>query len=894
MNIFGKDRFVSLAVKNAVVYILLILLSSSLIGFFLYRISSNIVISSSEQQLSHTVEILDVKINSYINNIRKDILFLSRSAFLKDYIKSMYQSGVPLMRNKLGEDYISFMSSRPDYAQLRIIGKENAGQEIIRVDQFEKGIHLVQRDQLQQKGFSSYFQETLTYPEDSVYFSVIDLNKEHGKISNPQMSTLRVACPIFIQDTTFGIIIINANLNAFLDELKKTVPKEFELYLMNHQGYYLTHPDPAKEFGFEHNLQPAGFVDLKIDIKNLQSDQLKIYSSATEKNLLAYKKINYPRKDYFLILGLQASRETLLVPFYRWQGSILLITLFIVLAVVFLALWWLRKQTLSLESITKSMTSFGQNLSTEKLPIHQNDEIGMLARSFSSMSQTIQQNIHTLAKARDEAEEANRQKEEFLQNMSHEIRNPLHTIIGMSRMLAENNPKSEQLPLIESLKFSSDNLLALVNDVLDYSKLKEGQITLQSEPIQLDQLLQQIHKAYLFEARTKKIELELILDKTIEGKVFKTDGLRLSQIINNLLSNALKFTHAGGKITLKVKGSQVQDGQFKLFFEVSDTGIGIRADQISLIHQRFQKMDSGQGISNIHGVGLGLPIVVQMLDLFGSKLEIKSELSKGSDFSFAMELKVLDQKSNVSKSSLPVSIDDRYRNILVIDDDPQIQLLYKHIFDKPGIKYVQLHHPDDLRELSPGLLFELILTDYNFDDYKIVDHLSELRKFKAEGGAIVCVTGAHDISRVSTEGEEIFDAVIQKPVSPQKLIQRVNELAALQTYPAPDVEVLYRDYDFQKDKVLRALEILIAEWQDAMSGFKTAVDQHDAGLRDRILHKLVNSLRRFSLFDLEQLIHGLPIETSSEELDEQWKLVQMKMEFYLNYFVRERLKFQKD
>lgn len=89
--------------------------------------------------------------------------------------------------------------------------------------------------------------------------------------------------------------------------------------------------------------------------------------------------------------------------------------------------------------------------------------------------------------------------------MSHEIRNPLHTIIGMSRMLAENNPKSEQLPLIESLKFSSDNLLALVNDVLDYSKLKEGQITLQSEPIQLDQLLQQIHKAYLFEARTKKL-----------------------------------------------------------------------------------------------------------------------------------------------------------------------------------------------------------------------------------------------------------------------------------------------------------------------------------------------------------------------------------------------------
>ena len=894
MNFFGKDRFVSLAVKNAIVYILLILVSSSLIGFFLYRISSNIVISSSEQQLSHTVEILDVKINSYINNIRKDILFLSRSAFLKDYINGLYQPADTPTRNKLGEDYISFMSSRPDYAQLRIIGKDNAGQEIIRVDQFDQRIHLVQRDQLQKKGFSSYFQETLTFPEDSVYFSVIDLNKEYGKISIPQMSTLRVACPIFIQDTTFGIIIINANLNAFLNELKKTVPKEFELYLMNDEGHYLVHPDPSKEFGFEHGIAPAGFLDLHIDSKKLDENQEQIYSAATEKNLLAYKKIHYPRKDYFLVLGMQASKETLLVPFYRWQGSILLITLFIILAVVFLALWWLRKQTLSLESITKSMTSFGQNLSTEKLPTNLNDEIGMLARSFSSMSQTIQQNIQTLAKARDEAEEANRQKEEFLQNMSHEIRNPLHTIIGMSRMLTENNPKPEQLPLIESLKFSSDNLLALVNDVLDYSKLKEGQITLQSEPVQLDQLLRQIQKAYLFEARTKKIELELNLEKSLEGKVFRTDGLRLSQIINNLLSNALKFTHSGGKIELKVSKIKSLEGRALLHFEVIDSGIGIEADQINLIHQRFQKIDSAEGISNIHGVGLGLPIVVQMLELFGSKLEILSELHKGSNFSFVLDLLELEQKINSEKIAKSVSLHDRYKNILVIDDDPQIQLLYKHIFGKPGIHFVPLQHPEELTGLSSDQKFELILTDYNFDEYKIVDHLDELRKFKSDPSAIVCITGAHDITRVSEEGEEIFDAVIQKPVSPQKLIQRINELAAIQTYPSPDVEVMYRDYDFQQEKVLRALDILISEWKDAMNGFQIAVDQNDPGLRDRILHKLVNSLRRFSLFDLEQLIHSLPIGSHSEEFEEQWKLIQMKMEFYLNYFVRERLKFQKD
>lgn len=881
-----KRRFVSLAVKNSVVYIFLILASSSMIGYVLYRISSDVVISGSQQQLTHTLEILDVKINSYIENIRKDILYLSRSPYLEDYIREIHTAHPPMRRNVLAEDYISFMSTKPDYAQLRVIGKANAGQEIIRVERTGRGMNLVQKDQLQQKGIYSYFRETLEYPEDSVYFSVIDLNKEFGKISMPEMTTLRAACPIYLADTVFGIIIINANLNAFIDEIRKTVPRDFNLFLINNDGYYLLHPDPKKQFGFEKQQPATAFAELNIEPAKLGDYGRTDTKTIDDRFLLAYKKVHYPRQNYFLVLGLQASREDLLSYFYRWQGSIILVTLGIVFLAVLVALAWLSRQTNSLKSITNSLVSFEQNLEAENLPIHLNDEIGLLARSFSSMADTIKSNFTKLELARQEAVHANEQKEEFLQNMSHEIRNPLHTIIGMCRVLSDNNPRKDQLSLIDSLKFSSEHLLALVNDVLDFAKLKEGRISLVCEPVPVSTLLNQIMKSYLYESKTRKLDFDLELDPRLQNLVVLTDPVRINQILHNLLSNAFKFTREGGKVRLVVRLEDDSEKQVRIHFEVKDTGIGIESENLDLIRQRFAKVDrSDSPVSNIQGAGLGLPIVIQLLDLFDSSLEISSQAGQGSVFSFDLVLGRTTEDLGTRTVSRERSR-ERFEGleVLIVDDDPQILDLYRHVLAERLSNFETLSHPSRLAVELAGRKFDLIITDFNFDEEQITAYSHLINQRLKAGARLVCITGAHDVAVIRDNELLKIDEVWQKPVKPERLLDLLRTMTREDSHPLPDFSALYEDYDQDRGKVSNALGIMLDEWQAAVTGFELAVQEKSAVKMKAVLHRLANTLRRIKLDylekDLEQLVSSDPF--GADEVNSTWAGIKSKMLFYLD------------
>lgn len=139
----GSNRFFSLAYKNAVFYIILILLSSLLIGYFIYRQSTNIILESSEQNAIHIIEVLDVKLQSYFDNVKKDVLFISRSPYLKDYVQAIGTSREEGKRLNLTADYVSFLSSKPDYAQIRFIGIQHNGKEVIRVDRMNNNVMVI-------------------------------------------------------------------------------------------------------------------------------------------------------------------------------------------------------------------------------------------------------------------------------------------------------------------------------------------------------------------------------------------------------------------------------------------------------------------------------------------------------------------------------------------------------------------------------------------------------------------------------------------------------------------------------------------------------------------------------------------------------------------------------
>lgn len=873
MAFIQKKRFISLAVKNAAFYIFLILISSSLIGYFLYKISSDIVLSSSRQQLEHNIEMLDLKINSYIDHIKKDILYLSRSPYLEEYIQDQYFKNSEYKHNKLAEDYISFMSTKPDYAQLRVIGKINNGQELIRADRKGNTLFLIQRDQLQRKGEYTYFTETLEYPKDSVYFSVIDLNKEFGKISKPEMTTLRAACPIYISDTVFGIIIINANLNAFLDELKSTVPKEFKLYLINQEGYYLLHPDHEKQFGFEKSNPATAFTDFNIDLhKAIQSKDI-FNIELNDQHLFTYKKISYPRQSYSLILGLQSDRESILSYFYRWQGLILLVTLCIILLTVLAALWWMRNQTKNLKSITNSVTSFKKDLVADNLPVHLNDEIGLLANSFTEMANTIKQNIGNLAIAKEEAENANQAKEEFLQNMSHEIRNPLQTIIGMCRILNDNHPRTDQLPLIESLQFSSDHLLSLVNDVLDFSKIREGRIQLMQDFVDLSELLSQIQKSYLYESKSKKIEFTVQIDPKLDKLFLKTDPVRLKQILHNLISNAFKFTRENGKIKMQVELIKENMDSLDLHFMVADTGIGIEQSQLENIKQRFIQIKNDEDPTvNLGGAGLGLPIVIQLLHLFNSELEITSTPDVGSKFSFKLNLPKAGLENQI-QTGLKINTNIHFEHILIIDDDPLILHLYDHVLSPFASHIHKLNHPEQLKKINVKDSFDFIITDYYFEGTTILQNAELLKSKLSNKGFLICITGAHQ-SQSNILTNSIFDGVYQKPIKPEKLIEIIKTHS--NKLPSASFIQIYSDYDHDLVKIFKVLEIMHNEWVKAIDQLDKAVQAQDVELIRAVVHKMANGFRILNLAHLEDEIKNKLIPENGQNTNVQLDWLELK------------------
>ena len=256
------------------------------------------------------------------------------------------------------------------------------------------------------------------------------------------------------------------------------------------------------------------------------------------------------------------------------------------------------------------------------------------------------------------AEQAGRAKGDFLSRMSHELRTPMNGILGMTYIARKNldNPAKVE-NCLQKIDFSSHHLLALLNDVLDMSKIESGHMELNKETIDLSVMTQQIVSVIYTEASSKGIFFDVELSGNVPSS-FCGDSLRLSQILNNLLSNAIKFTPAGGRVTMGLQARERAEGGIFLEFSVSDTGCGIAAENLDKIFLPFEQEDSS--ISRRYGgTGLGLSITKRLVELMGAELSVDSTVDKGSRFSFSLPLAPADLdmvKAPVMVSPRPVLV----------------------------------------------------------------------------------------------------------------------------------------------------------------------------------------------------------------------------------------------
>ncbi|MES2780657.1 MAG: response regulator [Bacteroidota bacterium] len=377
-----------------------------------------------------------------------------------------------------------------------------------------------------------------------------------------------------------------------------------------------------------------------------------------------------------------------------------------------------------------------------------------------------------LLSAKEEAEKANKAKTDFLSVMSHEIRTPLNAILGMGHLLFKNTPRPDQVRNLTILKASSENLLLLINDILDFNKIEAGKLELEYAPFSIVKLIHDIRDGNHLGATDRQNVIDVSIESNIPEFVLG-DSLRLRQIFTNLVSNAIKFTANG---TIRITLSQVErtDTDVTLYCAVSDTGIGIDPPKLQLIFDYF--VQASNTISrNYGGTGLGLAITKNMLSLMKSDIKVTSTPKVGSTFYFNLTLPIVSEDEATIDIPAPAEDADLQQARILLVEDTLFNVLYatQLLGDWNTIVDIAENGIEALNLLSEHK-YDLILMDLLMPEMDGYETASEIRKTNMSVPII-----ALSASVSSNVKEKVLAAGMQdyvsKPLNPSKLLSKIKK-----------------------------------------------------------------------------------------------------------------------
>lgn len=375
---------------------------------------------------------------------------------------------------------------------------------------------------------------------------------------------------------------------------------------------------------------------------------------------------------------------------------------------------------------------------------------------------------HTFRHATWLAQQGLRSKSEFLSTMSHEIRTPLNAVIGMTHLLLRNKPRTDQKEDLGVLLFSANNLLSIVNNILDYNKIEEGKIGFEAIPMDLPAIARNIVAGLKNAADEKGIRLLIDVDGRLDKKIIG-DPTRSSQVINNLVHNAIKFTKEGS-VRLSITVDSLTTEQVTLLIRVEDTGIGIEPEKQGMIFDRFTQADSSTSRS-YGGTGLGLAITKKILELQGVDLQLKSEPGKGSEFYFTQTFTVSKEPVGEDQDLLPVDGGEQLLQgirLLLVEDNPLNVLVAQTMLENNGAIVDVAVNGKEALEMLDANSHRLILMDLHMPVMDGYEATILLRR-RGETLPIIALTASTPKEVESEAFAAGLNDVVVKPFSPDEL-----------------------------------------------------------------------------------------------------------------------------
>jgi len=660
MRIFSR-----ISHKMILTFLLVSVIPISIAGIYSINLATDSFESITLEYTQYDLASAAEEIYDFINYNKSDVIFLSKSPAMRDYFLALSthsESEINRWRGLLEEHILIFSESKNIYEKVSYIDED--GNNVITIES-DGATYRAIPDPSGNVSTRQYFIEAMKLDEDQCFVTAASPS------SSSRTTLITYAVPVFDSfDRRRGIIYSTMSAEYFLKPLNESILLEgptkpvSSLFLISNTNVYLTHR-------VGEDMDSGSIVEIASLVLSGRED-ITSGGSGTISDLkdwiITYTPIYFDLNDTeeFLVLIEVTEKAAVFSKVETFSNAFLILISSAIFISIVAAIIITQTITRPLNELMAGTKRIAKKDLSFQIRSRSDDEFGFLANSFNEMAQELEiayseledkvkqrtirlqlanekltALIKELKEANERTKEASKLKSQFIANMSHELRTPLNSIIGFTDVLLDDeNLEEDQKDYLRTILKNSENLLQLINDMLDLSKIEANKMDIVYQKVKVEELLRRVHKLMSPLVTEKNIDIDYECEPNLEMYVDKS---KLRQMMINLLTNAIKFNKIGGKVRTKV----TYDDENKEFvrFEIWDSGIGIHEDNYDAIFDEFQQID-GTETRDYQGTGLGLAITKKFIEMMGGKIWVESKYGEWSKFTFILPKSVGEKKDD--------------------------------------------------------------------------------------------------------------------------------------------------------------------------------------------------------------------------------------------------------